>query len=143
MQLVELQRDLKDIEETGARLVGISYESVEAHAQAAENFGITFPLLSDSGSKTITALGLLDPDATPAAKGVAYAETLILDRDGVVRAKLYDEDYRVRPRFGDIVAAIEDIKPPSHADRGRDRPGQGTGGAPSAAEAGPTKEDGE
>jgi peroxiredoxin len=110
MQLVQLQQGVQDIEKAGAQLVAISYEAVDAQAKAAETFGLTFPVLADPGSKTIAAYGLLDPDATPTAKGVAYAETLVLDRQGVVRAKLYYEDYKIRPGVSDIVQAVEKIK---------------------------------
>ena len=60
---MQLQSDLKDIEAAGLSLVGISYDSVEVLAKFAEKRKITFPLLSDASSKTITAYGLLNKEA--------------------------------------------------------------------------------
>ena len=54
---MQLQTDLKDIEAAGLTIVGISYDSVDVLAKFTEKRKITYPLLSDSGSKTITAYG--------------------------------------------------------------------------------------
>ena len=60
---MQLQTDLKDIEAAGLTIVGISYDSVDVLAKFTEKRTITYPLLSDSGSKTITAYGLLNREA--------------------------------------------------------------------------------
>ena len=51
--MVQLQKDIAAIEATGTQVVGVSYDSTEVLRNFAEPAGISFPLLSDDGSKTI------------------------------------------------------------------------------------------
>ena len=60
---IQLQTDLKDIEAAGVQLVGISYDSVDILAKFSKTSKITYPLLSDAGSKTIGDYNLLNKEA--------------------------------------------------------------------------------
>ncbi len=72
---------------------------------------ITFPLLSDPGSKTITAYGLLNQEAKGTRiAGVPYPGTYLLDKDGIIRAKLFREGYRERHSTEELIKAAEAIK---------------------------------
>ena len=79
---MQLQTDLKDIEAAGLTIVGISYDSVDVLAKFTEKRKITYPLLSDSGSKTITAYGLLNREAKGKVQGIPYPATIVLDGKG-------------------------------------------------------------
>lgn len=59
-------------------------------AYAAQE-SITFPLLSDEGSATIRAYGLENEDM-----GIPHPGTLVLDAQGVIRAKLFIDGFRKR-----------------------------------------------
>ena len=106
---MQLQADLKEIEAAGVTVVGISYDSVEVLAKFADKRKISFPLLSDTGSKTITAYGLLNKEAKGKAKGVPHPATIILDGEGVIRAKLALEGYRERHTTKDLTKAAKEI----------------------------------
>jgi peroxiredoxin len=108
-QLVQLQSDLKDLEAAGLTIVGISYDAVDVLAKFAEKRKITFPLLSDPGSKTITAYGLLNKDAKGKTQGIPYPATIVLDGKGTIRAKLAMEGYRDRHTTKDLIKAAKDI----------------------------------
>jgi peroxiredoxin len=108
VQLVELQDAWPDRLRGGFALFAISYDPVAVLAAFAEKRGITFPLLSDEGSATIRALGLLNERLTEQhafygintrdnQQGVAYPGTFVLDRDGIITAKHFEQSYRVRP----------------------------------------------
>ena len=58
---------------------------------------ITFPLLSDEGSKTIKALGI------EYKKGIATPGTVFIDTDGVVKGKNFMTDPKVRPSVDDLL----------------------------------------
>ena len=58
--------------------------------------GITFPLLSDQGSKTIAAWGLLNRSATGRAAGVPHPGTFIVDRQGTIRSRFFEQEYQER-----------------------------------------------
>jgi peroxiredoxin len=71
---------------------------------------ITFTLLSDPGSKTIIAYGLLNKDAKGKTEGIAYPGTMVIDQDGVIRAKLFLDGYRDRHTAKDLIKAAKGIK---------------------------------
>ena len=107
-----MQKDLGKIEESGVRVVAISYDPVEALHRFAEKRGITFPLLSDPDSKVITEYALRNK-ATVGKKlgninldGIPYPGTMIVDRDGVIRAKLFVDGYRERHSTEDLIKAV-------------------------------------
>jgi peroxiredoxin len=108
--LVQLQADLKKFEAAGVQVAAVSYDSVEVLAKFARNRKITFPLLSDPGSKTITAYGLLNKEAKGRTAGIPYPGTFLIDREGVVRAKLFRDGYRARHSADELVKAAAMLK---------------------------------
>jgi peroxiredoxin len=107
---VQLQADLNKIQATGTDVVAISYDSPDVLTKFADKHHITFPLLSDPGSKTITAYGLLNKEAKGKALGVPYPGTFVIDRDGIIRAKLFVKSFRERHSTEDLLKAAEAIK---------------------------------
>jgi peroxiredoxin len=129
---VELQGRVDETRKQGLGLAAISYDPPEIHVAFARQRGITFPLLSDAGSATIrrygilntVAMELLGPNATdpalaedlkkyvsvvaPSARaaGVAFPGTFILDRDGRVRSRFFEDFYIERNTVAGIVARI-------------------------------------
>lgn len=69
----------------------MSYDPVETLADFSEMKDIGFPLLSDEGSATIRAYGLEDGE-----NEIPHPGTLVLDADGVIRAKVFLDGYRKR-----------------------------------------------
>jgi peroxiredoxin len=108
--LVQLQRDLKSIEDAGVQIVGISYDETKALKTASERMKITFPMLSDPESKMIEAYHIRNEAAKGKAEGVPYPGTFILDREGVIRAKLFLEGYRVRHTAEALITAAKAVK---------------------------------
>ena len=108
--MVQLQRDLKSIEDAGIQLVGISYDEPAALKRFADQMKISFPLLSDPGSKTIDAYHIRNEAAKGRAVGVPNPGTFILDREGVIRAKLFLEGYRQRHTTDALIEAAKTIK---------------------------------
>ena len=111
-----MQKDLKTIEAAGVKVVGVSYDSVEVLKIFAEKRKITFPLLSDPESKTIIAYELKNKE-TAGKKfgkvdldGVPYPGTYLVDKKGVVRAKLFVDGYRERHSVEELAKAAEGLK---------------------------------
>jgi len=61
-----------------------------------------FVFLSDPGHRVIDRYGLLNPDG----RGWPHPTTLVIDRRGVVRWKLVEVDYKVRPSNEQILEAL-------------------------------------
>lgn len=105
-----MQADLKELDAAGIAVIGISYDSVEVLAKFAAKSKITFPLLSDPDTKAIKAYGLLNKEAGAKIQGVPYPGTMVLDRDGVIRAKLFLEGYRDRHPTKELIEAGKKVK---------------------------------
>ena len=72
----------------------------------------SYTLLSDPDHKAIEAYGLLNKEVTGKFEGIPYPGTMIVDKDGVIRAKLFFEGYAKRHAAEDIVKAVKGIKKP-------------------------------
>ena len=103
---------MKKIRATDTTVVAISYDPVDALAKFADKQQITFPLLSDTGSKTINAYGLLNKEAKGKTEGIPYPGTFLIGKDGVIRAKLFLDGYRERHSINELLKAVEAIKKP-------------------------------
>src|SRR5438132_8111335 len=136
-QLLELQSQYDSLRKDGLGLVGISYDSQEILAAFSEQHGITFPLLSDVGSATITRYGILntvaeeglgpngkDPDviaqvklyvsangANKRQRGIPFPGTFIVDRSGRVKARFFEDSYTVRNTVSNIRVRLNDMNP--------------------------------
>jgi peroxiredoxin len=86
-------------------------ESIERMRQrVAEEYGTTAPdyrFLSDPGHQVIDRYGLLNPDDS---RGIPHPTTFVIDRDGVVRWKFVETDYRVRPTNQMILDALHELE---------------------------------
>ena len=108
--MVQLQADLKSIEAAGVQLVGISYDDPAVLKRFSDRSKIAFPLLSDPGSKTIEAYHIRNEAAKGRAEGVPNPGTFILDRSGVIRAKLFLEGYRDRHTSEELIKAAKAVQ---------------------------------
>ena len=109
-QLQALQADLKQVEMSGVRVVGLSYDAPATSSAAAAKLGLTFPLLSDPGSKVIAAYGILNTEAKGKAAGVAHPVVFIVDGKGIIRAKLGRDGYKDRPESAEIIDEAKNLK---------------------------------
>jgi hypothetical protein len=95
---VELQRRYPEITRQGLGLVAISYDPPDTLKRFADSRGITFPLLSDSGSTLIRAFGILNETEKPGGRayGIPHPGTFIVDRKGVVVSRFFEDAYQER-----------------------------------------------
>jgi peroxiredoxin len=133
---VELQSRLEDIRKQGLGLAVISYDSQEILAAFAKQRGITFTMLSDAGSATIKRYGILNPapewaigpnSADPAVQaevqkyvsvvrpsammvGIAFPGAFILDRQGRVTSRFFEDFYIERNTVSGIMMRLGDRK---------------------------------
>ena len=111
-----MQKNRKSIEAAGVKVVGISYDSVDVLKGFAEKQNIAFPLLSDPDSRTILAYSLKNKEMVGKKygkidlDGVPYPGTLLVDKDGVIRAKLFVDGYRERHSVEELIRAAEKLK---------------------------------
>ena len=104
---MELQGRYDDIRKQGLGLVAISYDSPETLKRFADSRGITFPLISDAGSAIIKRYGILNEQEKPGTRsfGIPHPGTFIVDRNGVVTARFFEDAYQERYTAAAILAS--------------------------------------
>src|SRR5437016_5219254 len=78
---------------------------------------ISFPLLSDPDSAVIRHYGILNETADPksAFYGIPHPGTYVLDSNGVITAKYFEEDYKSRDTSASILLRQFGLTPvPAH-----------------------------
>ncbi len=68
---------------------------------------IEFQLLSDPDNAVINRYGIFNPDG---GRPIPHPTTLVIDKQGVVRWKFIEIDYRIRPTNEDILAAVAELE---------------------------------
>ncbi len=102
---MELQSRVGELTRQGLGLAAISYDAPDVLKKFSESRGITFPLISDSGSAIITRYGLLNTGEKPGTRtyGIPFPGTFILDRKGVVRSRHFENAYQERNTVASIL----------------------------------------
>lgn len=95
----------------GYGLAAISYDPIETLKAFADKHGITFPLLSDAGSRTITAWGLLNTDATGRTAGIPHPGTFMVDRTGTILSRTFEQPYQERRSATSLLAQLAGSTP--------------------------------
>ena len=94
---MELEQYAGDFRKQGLGIAAISYDPVPILKDFTERHGISFPLLSDRGSKIIQRFGILNTSAPPYSPvsgalifGIPHPGTYIVNREGVVQSKYFE-----------------------------------------------------
>lgn len=108
-QLIGLNKGLAEINKRGYGLAAISYDQPSVQATFIANHGIRYPLLSDPKSEVIDRYNLRDPQYKMGSRayGVPRPIIFVLDRKGVIQAKLYEETYLTRPPLGLVIQTLD------------------------------------
>jgi peroxiredoxin len=106
-QAIELQTRVSELKAQGLGLALVTYDSPAILADFARRRGITFPLLSDTGSQTIKAYGILNTTVAPDTSnyGIPFPGTFLLDRGGKVTSRFFEEAYQDRNTVSTILIA--------------------------------------
>jgi peroxiredoxin len=110
-QLIDMNSGVAEIEKRGYRIAALSYDSPEILQAFTVKRHIAFTFLSDPKSEVIDLYKLRDPQYPRGnrAYGVPRPIIFILDRNGVIRAKLYEESYKVRPPVTAVISKLDEL----------------------------------
>jgi peroxiredoxin len=92
----------------GFNVATMTYDPVPTLQEAAAEYDTDFPLLYDENNAHVKAMGILNTEYEPGhrAYGIPYPGIFILDAQGTIRAKLAEEDYRVRPDLSLVLETL-------------------------------------
>lgn len=94
IQACDIRDRIKEIDATGAVVLGISPDDVESHKQFKEKFNLNFPLLADVGHQVAEAYGVWKEKNLYGKKSMGVERTsFIIDENGNI-AKILP---RVKP----------------------------------------------
>jgi hypothetical protein len=86
--------------------VAVSYDPVATLKAFADRQGITFPLLSDEGSRVIREWGILNDAATGRSAGIPHPGTFMIDAAGVIRSRFFEQAYQERSTATSILTRL-------------------------------------
>ncbi|MEM6747683.1 MAG: redoxin domain-containing protein [Pseudomonadota bacterium] len=116
-QVTELDDQAAAFEAEGRPLVFVSYDAPALQESFAESHSIESTFVADEGSAIIQAFGLLNEQHRPGSRayGIPHPAVFVVDENGVIEAKLYEDDYatnsksyRNRPAVETILAAVKE-----------------------------------
>ncbi|MBL8217653.1 MAG: redoxin domain-containing protein [Bryobacterales bacterium] len=112
-----MDQNIETLRKQGLGLAAISYDSVAILKHFSDRRKIRFPLLSDAGSGLIRRLGILNAagkEGTP-FYGIPHPVTFVLDANGTIRHKYFEEDFRERPTLAGILSKELGVNPAAAA----------------------------
>ena len=98
------------MEALGVRPVAISVDSPEQSRDLCKKAGYTFTFLSDPKAEAIRRYDILHPNAGENGQDVARPAEFLLDSTGTVRWVNLTEDFRVRARAEQMIAAAKTLQ---------------------------------
>jgi peroxiredoxin len=110
-QLIDVNGGVAEIEKRGYGVAALSYDSPEILAAFTVKRQIAYTLLSDPKSEVIDRYKLRDPQYPPGnrAYGVPRPIIFILDPNGVIKAKLYEESFKDRPPVTAVISKLDEL----------------------------------
>ena len=108
-----MEQNRARISAQGLGLVAVSYDSIAILKAFSDREHIRFELLSDAESKVIRTYGILNDTVKKDSPsfGIPYPGTYVLDAAGVVIAKYFEDDYRVRDTAASILLRQFGLEP--------------------------------
>jgi peroxiredoxin len=110
-QLIDVNGGNAEIEKRGYRVAALSYDSPEILETFTAKRHIAFTFLSDPKSEVIDLYKLRDPQYPPGSRayGVPRPIIFILDKGGVIKAKLFEESFKVRPPVTAVISKLDEL----------------------------------
>jgi peroxiredoxin len=89
--------------------VALSVDPPEESARVVDKLGLEYPIVSDPGADTISAYGVLHAEGGLGGVDIARPAIFVIDPAGGVRWRSLTENWRVRVRPDEILAAVRSI----------------------------------
>ena len=105
-QLVDLEGSQKAFEAKGIHVAAVSYDSTEILANFAKRRSITYPLLSDEGSKLIDKFGIRNPEGSGIEAGIPYPGYYLIDPQGKIKSRYFESAYVNRLTASNLYAHL-------------------------------------
>ncbi len=110
-QLIDVNSGAAEIEKRGYGIAALSYDSPEILKTFTAKRQIAYTFLSDPKSEVIDLYKLRDPQYSLGSRayGVPRPIIFVLDKNGIIKAKLYEESFKVRPPVAAVISTLDDL----------------------------------
>jgi peroxiredoxin len=110
-QLIDVNSGIAEIEKRGYHVAALSYDSPEILQAFTAKRNIAYTFLSDPKSEVIDLYKLRDPQYPPGSRayGVPRPIIFVLDKNGIIKTKLYEESFKVRPPVSAVIGALDEL----------------------------------
>jgi peroxiredoxin len=110
-QLIDVNSGVAEIEKRGYRVAALSYDSPDVLQAFTAKRHIAYTFLSDPKSEVIDLYKLRDLQYPPGSRayGVPRPIIFVLDKNSVIKAKLYEESFKVRPPVTAVIATLDEL----------------------------------
>jgi peroxiredoxin len=105
--LRSLEQTLPEFGARNVRVVAVSVDPADVTRRLAQERGYTFPLLSDPKAEVIRRYDLLHARGGIHGADIARPAEFLIDPSDTIRWRNLTEDYRVRIRGGQVLAALD------------------------------------
>lgn len=105
---MELQGRYAELRGLGLGVASITYDPAPVIKKFADERKIAFPLLSDADHTIVERYGILNRQYTPGERnyGIPHPGTFILDREGRVVARYFEEEFQYRNTAASIALKL-------------------------------------
>ena len=95
---MKLQEHLPEFEDTGLKVVAITYDAPQKQQPFIDRFDIQYPILSDIEATTVRNLGILNTQYSEGerAYGIPYPGIYVLDTNKKIVGKVFIDGYKQR-----------------------------------------------
>ena len=101
---------MAEIDALGVRFVAISVDTPEQSRDLCKKAGYNYTFLSDAKAEVIRRYDILHPGAGDNGQDIARQAEFLLDSSGVIRWVNLTEDFRVRARAEQMIAAAKSLQ---------------------------------
>ena len=110
-QARELDEHAQAFADTGFPVVTLSYDSPAQLKAFAEKHDISIPLLSDTDSRLIRALGILNDNYSPGERGYGIPDPglMVVNSAGEVLATFAEPNYKNRPKPETVLERLRQL----------------------------------
>ncbi len=110
-QFVQLQSKLKEFNDAGIGVVGLTYDAPEVQQAFVDKNTIEYPFLSDVEAYTVKALGILNKDYGPGdgAYGIPYPGIFIVDANRKIVGKVFLDGYSKRVTAESVLESAKQL----------------------------------
>ncbi len=108
-QAVAWQENLGKFRALGYELALVSYDKPDVVKKFAERRNITYPMLSDVGSKAILAFGLTEAEGSRKSRwwGIAEPAIFVVGKSGKITHRFLDPDIAHSPDPAPVLDALK------------------------------------